>query len=278
MSGQTFRWRPLPFEPEAAGSSKDWCGIDGGTWWRVASDSVESNEGPEVFERYLRLDLSLEEIRRAILAAEPGLSECLGDVGGLRVLCQSVPEEVFFTFLCTPNNNVERITRMVRALEGFGERLSAPWEAFRFPTTERIAALPEEDLRRLNFGYRGRTIPHAARQLLERGPGWLESLRSADYREAHTELCRIEGIGPKLADCICLFGLGFDEAVPVDTHLWQAACARYFPEWTGKSLTALRYHEIGDLFRAKFGRWAGWAHQFMFFERMRNFRASRATS
>lgn len=277
MSGQTFRWRHLPPNgPEQTEGT--WLGVDGGGWWRLQGEFVESNLGPAAFESYFRLELSCETIRREILSAEPGLSDCLGSVVGLRVLRQSVPEEVFFTFLCTSNNNVERITRMVRVLEGYGEPLEAPWEAFRFPTSERVAMIPEAELRRQGFGYRGRTIPHAARQLLERGSGWLDQLKTADYRGAHEELCRIDGIGPKLADCICLFGLGFDEAVPVDTHLWQAACARYFPEWTGKSLTALRYREIGDLFREKFGRWAGWAHQYMFFERMRNFRANRRSS
>lgn len=73
----------------------------------------------------------------------------------------------------------------------------------------------------------------------ERDSGWLESLRNPEssstghkstllgdkleagrygYREAHEQLLELQGVGPKVADCICLMGLGWGEAVPVDTH------------------------------------------------------------
>ena len=38
------------------------------------------------------------------------------------------------------------------------------------------------------------------------------------YRTAHAELLALQGVGPKVADCVCLMGLGWGEAVPVDTH------------------------------------------------------------
>jgi len=69
--------------------------------------------------------------------------------------------------------------------------------------------------------------------------GWLDGLRNPEspslgcvaqtggdmkaggregYRDAHERLLELQGVGPKVADCICLFGLGWGEAVPVDTH------------------------------------------------------------
>ncbi len=69
--------------------------------------------------------------------------------------------------------------------------------------------------------------------------GWLDSLRNPDipafgakveaademseegpggYRRAHEAVLELQGVGPKVADCVCLMGLGWGEAVPVDTH------------------------------------------------------------
>ena len=69
--------------------------------------------------------------------------------------------------------------------------------------------------------------------------GWLDNLRNPEspvlgaqvsdagqmlpegrkgYREAHEALLALQGVGPKVADCVCLMGLGWGEAVPVDTH------------------------------------------------------------
>lgn len=276
MSGQTFRWRRF----EVA-DSEVWEGVDGSRFYRVSISQngsetayeVSSNGDEAGFQGHFRLDLSLSNLLEGIKLDHPELTACVSASPGLRVLQQSNPEEVFFTFLCTPNNNVERIRRMVGHLESFGEPIGGYSSRRVFPVAEIVAALSEEELRSRAFGYRARTIPSAARQLIGRGPGWLEELKSSDYSLAHDELCRIDGIGPKLADCICLFGLDFPEAVPVDTHIWQVACREYFPDWSGKSLTQLRYREIGNLFRERFGRNAGLVHQYLFYENLQRYRS-----
>lgn len=283
LSGQVFRWRKL--------EDGSWLGADGDNWYRVDGSTVESNASEAAFRNYFRLDQSLSDIEKKVLKKGSEVAPCFESLRGLRVLAPSDPEEIFFCFLCTPNNNVERITKMVRTLESYGDSFqsnhrltqmdrdgaeeSVAEESIlenagirRFPNALRIAEIPEAELRAKNFGYRGKSIPYAAKSLIERGPEWLNSLKKGSYREAHDELCQIRGIGPKLADCICLFGLHFTEAVPVDTHLWQAACREYFPEWAGGSMTGKRYREIGDLFRSKFGKLAGWAHQYLFLDNM----------
>jgi N-glycosylase/DNA lyase len=66
-------------------------------------------------------------------------------------------------------------------------------------------------------------------------------------------------VGPKVADCICLFSLDKIGAVPVDTHVWQIA-QPYMPHLRGKTLTPKIYHEIGEFYRKLHGDYAGWAH------------------
>ena len=98
----------------------------------------------------------------------------------------------------------------------------------------------ESDLRQLGFGYRAKFIHRTAVMVVEKGGvQWLESLRNPEnplpgvemrdagdmapqgrlgYRAAHEALLELQGVGPKVADCVCLMGLGWGEAVPVDTH------------------------------------------------------------
>ena len=270
-SGQMFRWQKLP--------DGSWLGAEGGNWYRAQQEDsyidAESNAEPEAFKRLFRLDEDAEEIEREILARAPELEIYMQALQGLRVTHQSDPVETFFTFLCTPNNNIKRITQMVGKLAAYGPDMATVEgiKIHRFPEPEIIAAIPEEDLRTAAFGYRARTIPHLAQQLLQRGGRqWLEQLKKGAYKEAHNELKAMTGIGPKLADCIALFGLHHDEAVPVDTHIWQAMVRLYFPEWKDKALTDQRYYQAADFFRARLGKHAGWAHQYLFYDNVLNWR------
>jgi len=47
------------------------------------------------------------------------------------------------------------------------------------------------------------------------GSGWLYSLRTTPYNETHQELQSLDGVGPKVADCIALFSLDKLDAIPV---------------------------------------------------------------
>lgn len=98
----------------------------------------------------------------------------------------------------------------------------------------------EAHLRELGFGYRAKYLWRTACMVAgEREEGWLEGLRNPEapvlggvvgdagemieggregYRRAHEALLDLQGVGPKVADCVCLMGLGWGEAVPVDTH------------------------------------------------------------
>jgi N-glycosylase/DNA lyase len=271
-SGQVFRWRAL--------EDGRWLGVEGANWFLVSlGDELEvrSNADPESFTSLFRLDWNAEEIEGAISTADPSLTPHMSELRGLRLLRASSPHETLFTFMCTPNNNVARITGMVNALASYGPILDEVEgnKLHHFPSLETIAAIPATELRDKKFGYRAETIVAAAQQILEKDENWLGSLKSRPYAEAHRELLAIKGIGRKLADCIALFGLDHTEAVPIDTHIWQQIVRLYRPEWKDRTLTDSRYQEAGDLLREKFGKLAGWAQQYLFYDNLANWRARR---
>lgn len=271
--GQVFRW-------ERRGES-EWFGVDGGHWYHVALRSaggiirygVRSNADEAAFRDLFRLDVSLAEVERMVVRLGPELEPYVGGLRGLRLMRPTCPREVLFSFLCTANNHLGRIVPMVRHLGSLGEPMGPG--GTRFPTFEAVASLTEAALRDAGFGYRARTIPAVARQVLERGDAWWNGLPGLTYADVHAELVSLDGIGPKLADCIALFGFHQDLAAPMDTHLWQACCRLYFPDWKGKPLTEHRYRTAAGFLRERFGAWTGWAHQYLFYDNLLHWRARR---
>ncbi|KAK2765505.1 8-oxoguanine glycosylase ogg1 [Arachnomyces sp. PD_36] len=180
-----------------------------------------------------------------------------------------------------------------------------------FPSPAALAERKvEARLRELGFGYRAKYIYQTAVMVSKErdGEAWLNSLRNPEvpafgapmpsshgvyvkkeedeekgkgkelteeisgYRKAHDSLIELQGVGPKVADCVCLMGLGWGEAVPVDTHVWQIAQRDYkFSKGKHKSLTKPTYDAIGDHFRNLWGKHAGWAHSVLFTADLRSF-------
>ncbi len=163
-------------------------------------------------------------------------------------------------------------------------------EAFHdFPTAEALTgAQVESHLRELGFGYRAKYIAATARMVATEKPaGWLMTLRNpespsrgdsspsnpeAKYKDAHEQLLTLVGVGSKVADCVCLMGLGWGEAVPVDTHVWQIAVRDYkFAKTKTKTFSKVMYDAVGDHFRALWGKQAGWAQSVLFTANLKSF-------
>jgi N-glycosylase/DNA lyase len=255
--------------------------MDGAVWWRVEAMAggrlrIESNEPDGAFRRYFTLDEPIGDLRARVLEEAPEFGAEIGALRGLRLCQPHSAEETFFSFLCTANNHLPRIESMVRKLEAFGPEAECGGNVF--PSPRRLAEVTESQLRQLGFGYRAATISAAARKLGQKEPGWLDRLGHGSYGQAFQALLEFPGVGPKLADCIALYGLHFWEAVPVDTHLWQAAKAALFPEFSDGAITAKRYRAIGDRFRERFGRHAGWAQLLLYAANMERSRTARRRS
>lgn len=189
---------------------------------------------------------------------------------GMRILRQD-PLECLLCFICSSNNNVPRIRMLVsRLCEHYGKPLPLPADApvsrafFQFPTLAALRGASEADLRALGLGYRAKFIRGTVSKLEDRGGvPWLRGLRGQPLPEVRQALTELPGVGPKVADCVALFSLDATDAIPVDTHVWQIACRDLDPTLaTAKSLTPTIYNRVGDLFRTKFGAYAGWAHRF----------------
>lgn len=281
VCGQTFRWRRdkegwwsclLPStDPETGRQSHTLVRL-----WQDR-DTVWYETGPRPrdlsFVRdYFRLDVDLPALARRFADADPHIRPAMQDFAGLRVIRQD-PVECLFSFLCTSAAPLYRIRRTIAGLcRDYGDTFPSGEVAglvhHAFPPVHRIAEATVARLTATGLGYRARYVKETAQAVMDRGgPLWLLGLRARPYGEAKSALMALPGVGAKIADCVCLFSLDKDAAIPVDTHIRRIANRQYLEgtEAATKTLTPSAYNRIGDDLRARFGPMAGWAQQYLFF-------------
>lgn len=143
-------------------------------------------------------------------------------------------------------------------------------EYYNFPTIESLKENHVEHmLKEEKFGYRAKYIVNAAKQLsVLGGKDWLLSLQrenNTSYHAAREQLMTLPGIGPKVADCICLMSLGHLDAIPIDTHIFQIVQANYLPHLKKQKTVSSKTHiEINNYLRELWGPLAGWAQAIIF--------------
>lgn len=237
----------------------------------------------QVLRKYFQLDISLEELYREWSDADPRLATIAKCLPGVRILDQD-PWECLVSFICSSNNNIPRITKMVSAIRReYGQPLVEinGETLYSFPSANdlRIKATDQDLRQKCGMGYRSKYLLETLNILHKHGgESYLHHLRqlsSSAADEVQAKLCEFCGVGRKVADCVALFSLQQDSAIPVDTHVWNIARRDYDKNnqlANVKSLTPATYKLVGDLFRDRFPRMAGWAHSLLFVAELPSFR------
>lgn len=217
-SGQCFRMKQIKdrtYSVTALGSYTEI--TQDGT---VFQFSCSEDEFHRIWAPYFDLETDYGAIKALADPDDAHLTAAIQNGGGIRILNQDL-WEMIITFLISQNNNITRITRSVEALcRQLGEPGSTA-DGIRyhtFPTAAAVAAAGLDGLASLGLGYRDKYIWKTAGHVLD-GSFDLAGLRQCGYEDAHRLLMEQYGIGKKVADCICLFGLHHIDAFPVDTHI-----------------------------------------------------------
>lgn len=191
---------------------------------------------PEFLVRFLGLG-------RREPPCDPVLAPILEEYAGLKVMSLDLHETIL-SFIVSSNSNIPKIKRSLRLLcEALG-RWPLPGEH-----------LDEGMLRRTGMGYRA---PYFASTNARLSAQFLRELERLGYEQAHALLRTLPGVGPKVADCICLFALGHGEAFPVDVHIHRAM-RRLFPR--SRLATPARAKAFAQ---RRWGEEAGISQQFIF--------------
>ncbi|KAJ3675217.1 hypothetical protein LUZ60_004259 [Juncus effusus] len=288
-TGQSFRWRqtgPLQFTGVVGSHLVSLTHVETSPSRHVAfhlHSDTSVLSAHSALSDYFNHGISLSDLWQQFSAIDSRFKEVSeGFSGGARIMKQD-PIECVFQFLCSSNNNIKRIQKMVSFLESQGNYLGSVggFEFHEFPSIERLASISEIELREAGFGYRAKYVVGTAKELCEKtggGAKWLESLREIELSTVIDALCTLPGVGPKVAACIALFSLDKHHAVPVDTHVWKIATRYLMPELKGASLTKKICDRVANEFVIKYGKYAGWAQNVLFIAELSSQKVSVAKS
>lgn len=187
-----------------------------GTELRILQDGSEftfscsEEEFESIWHNYFDLSTDYNKIKQSIDADDSYLLAAAEYGSGVRILNQDL-WEMIITFMISQNNNIPRIKKSI-------EVMCDTLADGAFPSAEQIASGGIEKLSEMGLGYRDKYIIKMAQNTVN-GEFDVEGLRHMDYKNAHRTLMSQYGIGKKVADCVCLFGLHHVDAFPVDVHI-----------------------------------------------------------
>lgn len=231
-------------------------GIVGGALVRLKPDetlgSIEYfTNGDESLDRFFDPQRAYFDMSEAFTSPFEGRSrsalEAAVKMGfGIRILKQEF-HEALISFIISQNNNIPRIKKNVQTIsERFGHSFTVDGVTYyAFPTAEELLEAGETGLGECKLGFRVKYILDAAKKLAS-GEIDEEELKGMDTASASHKLQTIHGVGPKVAACALLYGMGRLETVPID--VWM------------KKVFSKYFDGIPDL-----GIWGGVAQQYLFY-------------
>ena len=228
----------------------------------------ESEESMTRFwSEYLDLSRDYGTIKAFLRQHDPVMDRVIAAGEGIRILKQDL-WETMVSFIISQNNNIPRIRGCIEALARQWGQPAGEWEGrtwYSVPEPEILASLQREDMDACGMGYRGPYLIETARQVLEQG-GMDAVRRNLENTTEDTLLDALRnfaGVGPKVASCIALFGLGRMQAFPVD--VWMRRIMRQLYGIDEKDTDKMQQKA-----EKNFAPWGGIAQQYLFCYARRN--------
>ena len=207
-----------------------------------------------------RLDDPLDEIQSEI-TREGVMKDSIAFAPGLRIV-----RDPLFPCLMSFISSIQKNIPAIHSLMDSIRKMWGSMYKFRektyygFPSLEELSNASVSDFESLNAGYRSKFFVKTIKSLLE-GEITEKQLRTMDYAQAHITLKTLHGVGDKVADCVCLFSLGFLEAFPIDVWIEKVIQAHY-PIFEKEGRT---YQKKSAAARNYFGQYAGYAQEYLFY-------------
>ena len=237
--------------------------------------AIENEIKRELYKIY-DLDFDLEKFY-GFLSADEKLAPSVDFCNGLRLFIAKDSFECIISSICSANNSILRWTKSIdRIKSNWGQRVEFEEGLFYgFPEPSQFLSFFEtpieeadadghsfemecytHNLKSCGVGYRAPYMKKASQMLIDEIN--IDDIFAMDYEDAFDTILKMPGVGPKVADCILLYGFGFEEAFPSDVWIKRIVSHLYFD---GEDISADKTRDFGI---EHFGDYAGYAQLYLF--------------
>ena len=220
----------------------------------------------DLIRYYFDLDTNYNDIKEKLSNIDEYLKTATKFGSGIRILNQDL-WECIISFIISANNNIPRIKKIIeRISEKYGNKINFNGKIyFSFPTPERLAQATVNDLRDLGTGFRDIRIYNTTNMILTKEVDLEKISKMNSTEEMREELLKLDGVGPKVADCILLFSsLKRIDVFPIDVWVRRVMNELYIHNENEEKVNK---KEITKLAQDKFLGISGLAQQYLFYRK-----------
>ena len=263
--GQCFRWEKQ--------IDDSYIGIIEDTVLRVAIKNkklavegiTKKEDIKEFLIEYFDLNNDYSAIKSKLSNVDQNLKTSIEYGYGIRILKQNL-FECIISYIISANNNIPRIKKIINNIsKKFGEEVVFEGNKYYlFPSIEQLSKGNIEDFKAAGAGFRDIRIYNTT-QAIYSGSFSLDNLYEIEsIDELEKELLKLDGVGPKVANCIMLFALKRFDVFPIDVWVRRVMNDLYIH---AKDENKINNKEILKIARDKFGDLSGLAQQYLFYWR-----------
>ena len=261
--GQCFRWNKI--------DENTYIGVIKEAVIKVTKDKnryiftgkSDSGNFEDIINYYFDLATNYSIYKEKLSKIDKFMSESIKFGEGIRILRQDLWETII-SFIISANNNIPRIKKIIERLsKEYGKEVEFEGKKYyKFPTPEELADVSAEELRKLGLGFRDERIVNTTHMILMNQVN-LDELKKMNNTEImREELLKLDGVGPKVADCILLFSLKRFDVFPIDVWVRRVMNDLYIHNEVEEKVSKRQLQELAE---DKFGRMSGLAQQYLFY-------------
>lgn len=216
-----------------------------------------------IVEDYFDLNNNYNEIKKKLAKIDDFMKISTKFGEGIRILHQDF-WECIISFIISANNNIPRIKKIIeRISKEYGTKIDFEGkEYYTFPTPKQLSKASIEDLRSLGLGFRDKRVFNTTQMIYSKQFD-LEKISQIDDSEIiETELLKLDGVGPKVADCIMLFSLKRFDVFPVDVWVRRVMNELYIHNENEEKVSKKLLKQLAE---DKFFGIQGIAQQYLFY-------------